>query len=186
MKGITKSTVNGGIPIFQYVLETAQGGFTLDETTIAAGSVIPAGTVVGYDETTRLAKVGKFAVLQAAATNTDTAYKVLPGHNLAVGMPVNLPGGTARAITTIVHTDPAFDTVNVGTTIGVAAAAGIGMSVADNGISKAKGLLWHDAEVGTGEDIAVVIRGTVYENRIAPVSDVLKALMPTIIFSKSY
>lgn len=187
MKGITKSTLNSGIPIFQKIIETAQGGFTLSEPTLAAGTTVPAGTVIGYDETTRLAVVAKFGVLQANALNSDTTYKVLKGSNLVVGMSVNLPGGTARAITAIDTSNTAYDTFTVGTTIGIAANAGIGAFVSDAGYNAGlKGLLMHDHDVATGEDIAVVIRGTVYANRIASVPASIQALIPTIIFSKSF
>lgn len=187
MKGITKSTVNSGIPIYQKVDETASGGFTISETVLPAGTTIPAGTVMGYDETSRLAVPAKFGVLQANALNSDTVYKVLKGSNLAVGMSINLPSGTARAITAIDTTNANYDSITVGTTIGQAANAGIGLFVSDAGYNAGlKGLLWHDHDLATGEDCALVVKGTVYANRIAPIPDSIKALIPTIIFSKSY
>ena len=186
--GITKETATTGIPVFQKDIETAQGGFTLDETGLVAGTVIPAGSVIGFDELTRKAKVLKGAVLQAAVTNTATAYPVLKGNNLVVGNTINLTGGTARPITTIDRTNPAYDTVNVGTSIGAAAAAGADLAVGDDGPSKAKGLLRNDVLITAGiiRTLSVVIRGTVYERRIPPVSAAIKALMPNMIFSQSY
>jgi hypothetical protein len=188
--GIVRESAPGQIPIFQRDFETAQGGFTLDETVLPVGSVIKAGTVMGYDEATRLAKPFKGAVLQAAAGNTATTYRVLKGHNLAAGQTINTTGGTARAITTIVTTNPAYDEVTVGTTIGVAVDPGDQFYVNDTGYTaELKGLLRNDVEVraaGLTETLSVVIRGTVYERRIAPVSDELKAQMPTIIFSQSF
>ncbi|MCJ8153241.1 hypothetical protein MKJ01_05630 [Chryseobacterium sp. SSA4.19] len=44
------------IPVFQKVLETARGGFTLDATGLTIGDIIPAGTPITFDETTRKAK----------------------------------------------------------------------------------------------------------------------------------
>lgn len=44
------------IPIFQKVLETARGGFTLDATGLTANEIIPAGTPMTFDEETRKAK----------------------------------------------------------------------------------------------------------------------------------
>jgi hypothetical protein len=188
--GVKRETATGQIPIFQAQFETAQGGFTLDESVVAAGAIIKAGTVIAYDEATRKAKPFKGAVLQAAVTNVATSYPVLKGHNLAIGMTVNLPGGTARAITGIVTTDPNFDTIQVATTIGVAANAGIGLSVTDTGSTgTVLGLLRNDVEMpaaGITATLSVVIRGTVYERRIPPVSAAQKALMPTMIFSQSF
>lgn len=187
MKAITKSTVNSGIPIFQKIIETAQGGFTISEPTLPVGTTVPAGTVMGYDETTRLAVVAKFGVLQTAALNSDTTYKVLKGSNLAVGQSINLAGGTPRAITVIDASNANYDLLTVGTTIGVAAAIGIDAFVSDAGYNAGlKGLLMHDHDLATGEDCALVVRGTVYANRIPPVSAATKALLPTMIFSKSY
>ena len=186
--GIVKESASSGIPVFQKDIETVQGGFTLDETGFPAGTVIPKGSVMGYDESTRKAKVLKGAVLQASVTNTATAYPVLKGHNLLVGNTINLPGGTARAITTIDRTNPSFDTVNVGTTIGAAAAAGIDIAIADAGQTGSKGFLRNDILITAGvvRTLSIVIRGTVYERRIPPVSAAVKAQVPTMIFSQSY
>lgn len=186
MKGPVSTSYTNGIPVFQTVLETAQGGFTLDDTAVAAGTLLKAGTLISFDETTRKAKVGKIAVLQANATNSATAYRVLKGHGLVVGMSITLPSGTPRAITAITTTDPTYDELTVGTTIGVAATAGDSIYVNDIGATAPKGLLYMDVEVGVNTDLAVVIRGTAYENRIQPVAASVKALIPNIIFSKSF
>jgi hypothetical protein len=185
--GLTKETLSYGVPIFQTVLETAQGGFTLNESVLAAASEVRAGTVIGFDETTRLAKVAKFAVNKNASGTSDTTYEVYKGHNLAVGMTVKVSGGTGYAISTIDTSNANHDVITVATTLSASAvAAGAMIYVDDDGISKAKGLLYEDATVQAGETISVVLRGTVYENRIAPVSDALKTLLPNLIFSKSY
>ena len=52
----TSKTGSRTIPIFQKVLETARGGFTLDATGLTAGETIPAGTPMVFDEETRKAK----------------------------------------------------------------------------------------------------------------------------------
>ena len=101
-------------PIFQKVLETARGGFSLDATGLTAGDTIPAGTAIAFDEATRKAKL-------ANVDGTD-----------------------------------------------------------------AKGLLYEDVKVVNGTPLDVVLRGTVYENRIPVVSDEIKAALPLIIFSKSF
>lgn len=187
--GYNKESATSGVPKFQKILETAQGGFTLDESVLAAGTVIPAGTVIGFDESTRKAKPFKGGVLQANATDSATTYRILKGSNVAVGMSVNLTGGTARAITAINTSNGSYDELTVGTTIGVAGTAGDVLFVTDDGYSKAKGLLLNDATVpatGTTETISVVTRGTVYHRRIAPVAATVKALMPSVHFSESY
>lgn len=189
MLGIKKETASYPVAAFQLIKETAQGGFTLNETVLPAGTIIPAGTVIGLDESTRMAKPLKGGVLQTGATNSATTYRVLKGSNLAVGMSVNLTGGTARAITAIDKSNADYDELTVGTTIGVVGSSGAQLYVEDDGYTKAKGLLMDQVEVpasGYTASISVVIDGTVYHRRIAPVSATVKALMPNIIFSESF
>lgn len=47
--------VKGNV-VFQKVLETARGGFTLDVTGLTVGEILPAGTPMTYDGATRKAK----------------------------------------------------------------------------------------------------------------------------------
>lgn len=53
-----KTTYSYGVEIWQTVLETAQGGFSLDPTGLTLGDTIPAGTPIVFDEATRKAKIG--------------------------------------------------------------------------------------------------------------------------------
>jgi hypothetical protein len=184
----TKVIANTGKVIFINVIEVAQGGFTLDDSGFVSGDVVPAGTVIGFDESTRIAKVAKAGKLQANVANNVTAYPVLKGHQFKVGQSITVSGGTPRAITSITTTDPDFDALNVGTTIGAAASAGAAIYVSDAGYTGAKGLLYADAVIDSNgiADIAVVLRGTVYDRRIAPIPDSLKATLLHIIFSQSY
>lgn len=187
MKGPVLTSASLGAPVFQEIITTAQGGFVLDETVFPAGTILKAGTVVGYDESTRKAKVLKGGVLQASATNVDTTYKVLKGSNILVGMSLNLPGGTARAITAIDNSNASYDLLTVATTIGVAAAAGIMIAVTDIGSTSPDGLLLFDTEVDTANtEVAVVLRGVVYHRRIPPIPASIAALLPNVILSESY
>jgi hypothetical protein len=187
MKGLVKTSAGADIPVFQAIYETAQGGFVLDESVLAAGTTVKQGTVIGFDETTRKAKVAKYAVNKNASSTSDTTYEVFKGHNLAVGMSVKVAGGTAYAITNIDTSNVNHDVITVGTTLSASAvAAGASIYVDDDGYSKAKGLLFDEIDVATGVDVTVLLRGTVYENRIAPVNATLKALFPNIIFSQSF
>lgn len=52
----TSKTGSRTIPIFQKILETARGGFTLDATGLTVGETISAGTPMVFDEATRKAK----------------------------------------------------------------------------------------------------------------------------------
>lgn len=184
-----KVTANTGAVIFQQVLTMAQGGFTLDDAGFTTeNDVVPAGTPVGYDESTRKALVAKVGTLQANVANNVTAYPVLKNHNFRVGMEIKVSGGTARAITSIDTSNADYDVLNVGTTIGTAASAGAAIYVDDAGYTGVKGLTYADAVIDSKgvADIGVVLRGTVYARRIAPVPATLQASLPQIIFSQSY
>lgn len=189
-----ETTVNTGVPVFQRILETAQGGFTLDDDTLTAGATVKAGTPIGYDESTRVAKVMKVAEMQATATNSATTYRVLKGHQLKVGdYLAKIAGSAAYAITAIDTSNAAYDEVTLATTLGVAMAVGdvlfqssaIGASAAAASVT-VRGLLMNDTVVADGEAIAVVIRGTVYERRVPKANAAIKALMPNIIYSQSF
>lgn len=185
----SKTTVNSGAVLFQKVLEVAQGGFTLDDSGFSVGATITAGTPIGFDETTRLAKVAKVAVLHADAANNATTYQVKKGHYFKVGSSINLAGGTARAITVIDTSNAGYDVLTVGTTIGAAASAGANVFISDAGYTAVKGLLYSDVVLDANglADIAVVLRGTVYDRRIvAPIPASVKTSLPLIIFSQSF
>ena len=76
MLDIQKTYTGSGIPVWQGDIDVAQGGFTLDDAAFAAGVTVPAGTPIGFDESTRIAKVAKVAqVTEDAATNA--AYDLI-------------------------------------------------------------------------------------------------------------
>ena len=113
---LKKESESGKIPVFQKVLETARGGFSLDAAGLTVGQVLKAGTPIAFDETTRIGKIA----------NKDG--------------------------------------------------------------SDVKGLLYDDVTIEAGAPLAVVTRGTVYENRLdaAQVTAAVKEKLPLIIFSKSF
>ena len=191
---LTREKSTGGVPIFQQVPENAQGGFVLDTTGLTSGLLVPAGTVMGADAVTRLAKVLKVATVQANAGNTDVAIRVLKGHLFIVGdYLAAVVGGKAYAITAIDQTNAAYDVLTVGTTLAVALTAGDALFQSSaTGASAAvyatvaKGLLYQGVYVGANEAVSVAIRATVYARRIPIVTAEIKALLPNIIFSQSF
>lgn len=189
-----KTVVNSGVQVWQKVLETAQGGFTLDNTGLADGLTIPAGTLVGFDESTRKASVLKTATMQADATNTATALKVLKGSAFAVGDYVaSAKDGAAYAISAIDTSNADYDQLTVGTTLGVALSAGdvIFQSSATGATSAAykvtpKGATYADCTASSDTTLSVVLRGTLYGRRAPGASAELQALVPLVIFSQSF
>ena len=172
--GVTKDTLSTGVAIFQNVEWNAQGGFTLDKTGLVDGQLLPAGTPMGFDESTRLARPILGATLYADATNTAVTYQVKKGSNLAVGQFVGYSvGGVAHTITAIDTSNANYDVITVDTTLGTAITAGKSLfqsaaagATAGAFIVTPKGLLYEDEIVATNLSVSVVQDGVVYARRI--------------------
>ncbi|GAO43790.1 hypothetical protein [Flavihumibacter petaseus] len=188
-----KESAQSGKVIFQKVLETARGGFTLDPSGLSEGNVIPAGTPISFDETTRKARILKTAKVYETAGGSATTYKVEKGHLLKVGEYAGATvGGPAYAITAIDTSNSAYDTITVGTTIGAASAGAALFQSSATGASSAalmvtaKGLSWDDVEYAEDASVSVVLRGTLYARRAPAVPSSVVTGLPLIIFSNSY
>lgn len=189
-----KQTVSTGLAVWSTVHETAIGGFTLDRTGIAEGALLAAGTPIWYDESTRMAKIIKTAILNANALNNDTSYQVKKNSGLVVGEFVaGVKGGPAHTITGINTSNADYDVVTLDATLGAAMTANQGLfqssaagATAGAFSSAPKGLLYEDTVVDGIVSVSVVLRGTLYARR-APVANAdLQASLPLIIFSQSY
>lgn len=190
-----KTSSGTGIPVFQTRLEMAQGGFVLDDSTLTAGNTVKAGQPLGFDESTRKAKVVKLAKVYENAISSATAIKVYKGHHFKVGDYIaKTAGSAAYAITVIDTSNASYDTLTVGTTLGVALTAdtdvlfqssATGASAAAYSVT-AKGLLYEDTVVEAGAAVGVVLRGTVYERRVTLATAAVKAAIPHIIYSQSF
>lgn len=189
-----KTSYSSGIPVFQTVLETAQGGFSINATNLVAGATIPQGSVMGYDEVNRVARPLKTMTVYEDASNSATAIKVYKNHVLKTGDYVaKTVGGAAYAASAIDTSNAAYDVITVGTTLGVALTAGdVLFQSSATGASAAayvvtpKGLLYEPAIVGVDQSCSVVIRGTIYARRAPGATAAIQALMPNIIYSQSF
>lgn len=63
-------------------IQLLQGGCLLNTTGLTAGNIIPAGTPVVYDETTRVASILHNAKAQAMLGQVSSTYPVEKGHSL--------------------------------------------------------------------------------------------------------
>ena len=158
-------------------------------------SVLKEGTPVGKDATTGLYHPVKVAILTKAAEATDVAYTVAKGHDFKVGDFIMLKtAGKAYAITAIATnaTDATSDDITVGTTLGAAAAKGVGIYQAEAGAtgtqSKFKyepvGLVGesYDIEPDSNLLVNVVTIGQVREALIPALGAEVKAKLPLIKF----
>lgn len=192
--GYKRTDSTGDIPVFQGSgkdLQNAQGGFFFEKGGLPDGTIVKAGTPMIFDESTRKAKflaTGK--VIEAAAADATT-YKVAKEHTLKVGDNfAAVLNGKAYAITGINKTNPDYDLITVGTTIGAVAADSLVFASSTTGANNSSfggvnGLLYRDQKIEDGASCSVVIRGTVYSRRV-PYSKELEAALPRIIYSQSF
>ena len=188
MLDIQKTYTGSGIPVWQGDIDVAQGGFTLDDAAFAAGVTVPAGTPIGFDESTRIAKVAKVAQVTEDAANNATQYKIKKNSNIVVGSSIKSGASAAKSVTAKDTTNAAYDLITVATTLGVAVTTGDTIFIDDAGYSGIKGLSYEDVVVGANgiASLSVVMHGTVYARRITPVPAGIRAKLPLIIFSESF
>lgn len=182
------------IPVWQggpADLELVQGGFALDRTGLPEGIWLPAGTPMIFNEATRVAKPLVTGVVYANATSTATDYQVQKGHNFQVGQNFGArTGNKAYPITAINTSNPDYDVITVGTTIGAVTAGDFVFASSTTGATNSSfggvnGLLYSDKQVADMETVSIVIRGAIYARRV-PYSADLAAALPRIFYSQSH
>ncbi len=189
-----RTTLAGSIPVFQHdkAFHLAQGGFNLVTTGLAAGTVVPSGTVLGYDEANRTATIIKGATVVENVAADGVSIKVDKNHILVVG-DVIAATADAAAITAIDKTNENYDTITVDATLGaITAGAGVYQAAAAGADPEfpvePKGLLYNPVKVVAG-DVAfvdVVLRCTVYARRIPYVAPSIQEKLSNIFFSQSF
>lgn len=184
-------TTESVLPIpFLTVLEDWVGGIVVAAADLTQTS-LPAGTPVGKD-TNGLFHVIKQATLQANATDSATSYRLEKGHNLKVGdFVTDALSGAAYAVLTLTTTNADYDTITVGTTLGVAFSAGdvifeaLAESATDSVFKYTPvGLTGHaiDIVAGSNPTVDCIIRGTV-NTAVAPdYATAVKTALPHFIF----
>jgi len=191
-----KNKTANDIPVWQRnggQMSAIQGGFGLDRAGLPDGYVIPAGNPMVANETTRIAKPVITGAVVEAAGAAATQYKVSKNNAFAVNQNFSaVPGGAAYPITTIDRTNPAYDLITVGTTIGAVAANALVFVSDTTGAAAAafggvNSVNYADATVSDGESITCVIanpNNPLYAKRV-PYSPELEAALPRIIYSQS-
>lgn len=197
--GFQRTTNTNSIPLWEGLnkdIQLAQGGFALNSTGLALGSVIPAGTPLIFDEAARTASIAGGGTLQANATNVATQYRLLKNSTVKIGDYLAATvGGAAYAITAIDTTNAAYDLATVGTTLGVALTAGTGLFISTATGAGAgafptgvNGLLYDEKVIDYSvKSVTAVIRGTCYLRRLPSYTVGLAAQtgLKNIIFSNS-
>lgn len=185
----TKQTESRIKLVFTAKLEDKVGGICIAAADLTQAT-LAAGTPVGLD-VNGLAHVIKQAIMADTATDSATDYKVDKGHNLKVGDPVaSAVSGAAYDITAINTSNANYDTLTLGTTLGVALAADdiLFLAAAESASDAALaytplGLTGHDIDIVTGSNPLVdcIVRGSV--NTVnAPISPAIQAALPHFRF----
>lgn len=186
-----KTTETRAYIAFQTKLETIPGGRTVAIADVVE-DILYAGTPIGVDSN-KLGHIVKCAKMYETASNSATAYKVLKGHNFAVGDHICAEeGAKAQTITSITTTETDYDTLNVGTSIGTEVAEGAYLYQSASASQSTGSDLKYDPEGLIGEDIdmtsgdnhlvSVVVRGTAIKDNIPPIGSVITAKLPLIRF----
>lgn len=179
--------------VFDTKLEDIPGGVTVAVKNLTQKKV-KAGTPIGKD-VNGLYHVVKVAKLHANAANDATTYQVKKGHNFKVGDFITIkPGAKAYAITAIDTSNADYDVLTVGTTLGVALTASnnvylveaVAQAATDSSVLKFEpvGLVGTTFDVTEDDNHLVdcVVRGSVREGVIDPISPELKSKLPLIRF----
>jgi hypothetical protein len=196
--GISRTYYSNSNPIWQGTnndIQLLQGGCTLVVTGLTVGSVVSAGSLLVYNEATRLATVLHSGKAYALAGASAVAYQVEKGHSFVVGdnFASGAIGGKAFPITIIDTSNVDYDTITVGTTIGAVAAgdtfyASTATGATASALPAINARLYDDVQVATGKTVSPVIRGTVYARRVpnnASIEAALKTNGAYIIHSQS-
>lgn len=167
-------------------------GVTVSAADLVAGRVLQEGSYIGVDDA-GLYHLIKTAKLTEAATASATDYKVEKGHHFKIGDFVTSDaGGKAYAITAIDNTsDPTFDKITVGTTLGASLKAGDALVQAKaEAASKAEFNYQPKAVVGDSylvealsNTLAVAVTIGQFKASISPAAPAgLRAALPTVNF----
>lgn len=178
--------------VFATKIEDIIGGVTIAAADLTEGDIVPAGTIVGKDNN-GLYHVVKTAKLHTAASNSTTDYLVLKGHSFKVGDYIAaLTGAKSYAITAINTTNADYDTITVGTTLGVAVAQYAGLFQANAEAASNTSTYKYTPYAVTGHSIQIKagdtnvvdawLRATIIEANAPVATPQMKALIPQILW----
>jgi len=173
-------------------IEDIPGGVTVAAADFVDDAIVPAGSVVGKDGN-GLYHVLKTATLHTAASNSTTDYLVLKGHGFKVGdFVASVTGGKAYAITAINTSNDAYDTITLGTTLGVAVAqyAGIFQAAGESTTTTSafkvtpEAVIGHSMQIKAGDtNVVDAWRRATLVAANAPVATAqIKAALPHILW----
>ena len=194
---LVKQTIGAVAPVFVKVFELFTGGFSLSTSGYNSGTKVPAGSLIKVDEDARTATILKSAKLTADMPSS-TALKITTDSHFQVGDYVHMEDwATSYSVASITEGDDE-DYLVITTGIGDYTAVGTGDVVyqveaatvqAEVELTTvANGVVRYDTymgDTGSGDEVTVVSRGTVYGNRLQAHIDGHLADLDHIRISKS-
>ncbi len=188
----TNTTETRAVVAFQTKLETIPGGRTVAIADVVE-DILYAGTPIGVDSSTKLGHIVKCARMQATASNSATDYLVEKGHNFKVGDHIcSAEGAKAQTITAITTTEEDYDTLTVGTSLGVEVlddahlyqSASASQSTGSDLKYDPEGLIGEDIDMTASDNhlVSVVVRGSAIVDNIPYIGSVITAKLPLIRF----
>lgn len=172
----------------------------------AAGTLIPGGTPVYIPEAGGVATFIEFFEVAAAVTAVDTVVKVRagaglprPDENMPIMVMPNAVSGTGSTGKAVAITGVAYDDSDNTYSFNITAndygvldegdilvkADGVGAS--RHIVAVPNALTWNDVYIKDGTHaatVAGVVDGIIYADRISPIPNVVKSLLPGILFQK--
>lgn len=166
-------------------------GVTVVVADLIPGVPLREGSIISPDEA-GFYHLLKTAAVVEAATATATEYKVAKGHHFKVGDFVMFKtGAKSYAITAIDTTSPTFDKFTVGTTLGAAIPVGGTLTQAKGESATVSAFKYppfaacgdsYPVEALTNTPVAAVTFGQFRAALCPPLSDDIKAALPTLKF----
>lgn len=166
-------------------------GVTVSAADLVAGGILPEGGYIGADGA-GLYHLIKTAKLTEAAGATATTYKVAKGHHFKPGdFIASDAGAKAYAITSIdTSSDPTYDTITVGTTLGASLKAGDALVQAKAEATKAEFKYAPKAVLGDSypvealsNHLATAVTIGQFKAALSPAAPAgLRAALPTVTF----
>ncbi len=163
------------------------GGVTVSVADLG-GSALFEGTPIGGKGSDGIYKVCKTAQIITDATATATAYEVAKGHHFKAGDRFATDAANGQQITSIDKSDPAKDTITVGTTLGVAITAGTCAfeSSGANKTLKVSPIAFtgsnEDVEAGSNLFVSAWVIGVLNEANAPIVNDAIKTALKGAIY----
>ena len=166
-------------------------GVAVSAADLVAGGILPEGAYIGVDEA-GLYHLIKTAKLTEAANSSATSYKVAKGHHFKPGDFIAADAGAkAYAITSIdTSSDPTYDTITVGTTLGASLKPGDALVQAKAEAAKAEFKYVPKAVLGDSypvealsNHLAAAVTIGQFKAALSPAAPAgLRAALPTVNF----